>query len=138
MDEEDFQAIIAVLIDELRQIGADEVADEANYVIRSSDAGDAELMPSQQRLTEMLLAFERFLAVRDPRIGREALKRIQTAVKSSYPDGAVVVPTADREVARTEVNLLNAPDLTQLRTQIFGLAQALGSRDRGPSPRDRT
>jgi hypothetical protein len=119
MDEEDFQAIIAVLIDELRQIGADEVADETNYIVRSPEADDAELMPSQPRLTETLLAFERFLAARDGQIGREALERIQIEVKSSFPKGAVVVPTTDTELARTEVNLLAAPT-SQLRTQILG------------------
>jgi hypothetical protein len=145
MDEDDFRAIIEVLIGELRAIGADEVADEANYVVANPETGDGELMEPQERLTEMLLAFERFLAVRDGSVARDALERIQTELRASsrtvstaIPNGAVVVVAAEREFTRGEVNLLNAPDLKPLRAQVHVLVQQLQPPDRGPPPAART
>lgn len=143
MDEDDYRALIEELVGQLRQIGADEIADQANYVVTNPETGEGELLAPQERLIAMLLAFERFLAVRDGKVARVALDRIGATLRQSgtdpgevrTPNGARVVLTSERDLARVEVNLLDAPDLAEIRADVDWLIRQLQPRDGGASPR---
>ena len=98
-----------------------------------------ELLAPQERLIAMLLAFERFLAVRDGKVARVALDRIGATLRQSgtdpgevrTPNGARVVLTSERDLARVEVNLLDAPDLAEIRADVDWLIRQLQPRDGG-------
>lgn len=143
MDEDDYRALIEELVGQLRQIGADEIADQANYVVTNLETGEGELLVPRERLIAMLLAFERFLAVRDGKVARVALDRIGATLRQSgtdpgevrIPNGAYVVLTSERDLASVEVNLLDAPDLAEIRADVDWLIRQLQPRDGGASPR---
>jgi hypothetical protein len=134
MDEEDYRAIIAALAAELRAIGAEDVADEAHYIGVNSETGEPILILPQERLVAMLFAFERFLAVRDGEIGRKAIARLQQNVEGEGPMAAVLVTTEETVSDRAEIDLLDMPDLGQLRSRVRILAEQIGSRDIEPPP----
>jgi hypothetical protein len=134
MDEDDFRAIIVALTIELRNIGADDLADETHYTEVDSETGEPRLMPPEERVQAMLIAFERFLAARDGEVARKAFFRIQQLTEGRGPSGAVLVTTEESVVDRSEIDLLDLPSLSEARSRILALAEQLGVRDIEPPP----
>ena len=125
MDEEDLRAIILRLQDHLREVGAADLAEEIHYVDPDEESGDSRLLPPLERLTRMLEAFERFLAVQDRAIYVDAMRRMQTDSDTAGPLTATVLLNAERGEAPVEISLAEAPDLTDLRRSIASLIERL-------------
>jgi hypothetical protein len=142
MEEDEYRAVIEELVRQLRQVGVDGEAEESNYVVTNPETGESELLAPQERLIAMLQAFERFLAVRDGKVARRALGRIGATLGQSAtgspaevrtPNGASVVLATDRELVRAEINLLDAPDLTEIRGDLDTLIRQLKASGDGSS-----
>jgi hypothetical protein len=96
MEEDEYRALIEELVRQLRQVGADDVAEESNYVVTNPETGEGELLAPQERLIAMLQAFERFLAVRDGKVARGALGRIRATLGSGATGSSADVGTPAR------------------------------------------
>ena len=131
MDDDDFRALVALVQAELRASGAADVANEAHYVIRSSDAEDDRMLPPEKHLVEMLEAFGRMMAVRDRATYNDALKRIRNSVTNEGPVGAFVT-RAPEDTERVDVDLSLSPDLSEVRGDLRHLIGQL--RERGAEP----
>lgn len=124
MDEDDFRALIPIVQANLRDIGAPDLADEVNYVIRDPETGETRLLPASERLIEMLRAFERYMAVRDFATYDDAMERIRRSVEGREPEGVVVLPSPEDE-NNVQVDLSQAPRLTEFRVAVSELVDSL-------------
>ncbi|MDR3525574.1 MAG: hypothetical protein P4L66_15900 [Acetobacteraceae bacterium] len=134
MDDDDFRALIAVLEQELRGAGATDIADPRHYLRPGIEGGEARLLNPQERLVEMLAAFERKLAMEDRATYHKALARMNEALDSDGPQGAVFELVREQERTPIVVDLGDAPELGELRDEIgLLITRLLESRF---SPRD--
>jgi hypothetical protein len=131
VDDEDFRALIAELAARFRAIGADDLADQENYLDRSGDATEPRMLSPRARLIAMLRAFNRFLMVRDRVMYDDAMQRLRESVQGEAPVGALVVPT-DEGIAPSTGDLSEAPDLSAMRADLQGLIEALEAERSGP------
>jgi len=113
VEEEDYLAVIAELERQLRDIGATDLADARHYTWRDAETGDPRMHDGQRRLTLMLEALGRKLAVEDRAIYVDALTRINRVVREGGPRSAAV-ETADRLL----VSLNDAADLSDAREDL--------------------
>jgi hypothetical protein len=113
MDEEDFLALIAVLEQQFRDIGAAELADARHYTLRDPATGDARLYDGHRRLKLMLEALGRRIAIEDRATYNTALARINGAVREGGLRD-VIVEAADGRI----VNLSEAPHLSDVREEL--------------------
>ena len=120
MDENDFREFISTVELRLSEIGASELADEGNYVFQDPNTGEERLLDPKQRLLEMLLAFDRYMAVRDGATFQDAMGRIRQNIRDGFPQGATFVPVADTLVS-AEANLSNVPNLSEVRLSLEAL-----------------
>lgn len=144
MEDDDYRALIEELVRQLIGVGAQDLADEANYIVESPETGEGELLGPRERLIEMLQAFERFLAVRDGSVANAAFDNIQTSLRQSaetavapLPNGVIVELATERGVAPSQVNLLNAPNLRPVRGEVDALVRDLKSIDGDTPPPSR-
>lgn len=144
MEDDDYRALIEELVRQLISVGAQDIAEDANYIVVNPETGEGELLGPRERLIELLQAFERFLAVRDGGAANIAFDNIQTTLRRSaetltapVPNGVVVELAAERDVARVEINLLNAPNLGPIRDDLDALIRQLKSIDGDAPPPSR-
>ena len=129
MDDDDYRALIDMLARELRAIGAGDIADERNYLRPAAEDGEARLHDPQQRLVEMLKAFERKLAIEDRETYDIALKRMNETLRGEGPRGAIVELGLDEDREARIADLAHAPELGQVRRETNRLiGQLLESR----------
>src|SRR3979411_2077012 len=109
MEDDDYRALIEELVRQLIAVGAQGIAEDANYIVVNPETEEGEVWGPRERLIEMLQAFERFLAVRDGGAANVAFDNIQATLRqsaetptASVPTGVVVELAAERDVARVE------------------------------------
>jgi hypothetical protein len=135
MDEDDCRTLIAVLADELRSVGAGDIADERHYLRLDRAGGEARLLDPRTRLIEMLRAFERWLAIRDRATYSAALGRLDGVLRGRGPRGAMVEIAAEEGRAAELVDLGRAPELGELRHDVRRLVDRLIGDGRPPRER---
>lgn len=113
MDEADYLAVIAVLEEQLRGVGAAELADVRHYVLRDTETGDARVPDGRTRLKLMLEALSRKLAVEDRTTYDAALARMNDTLRGEGPRSATV-ETVDGQL----ISLAEAPDLSRVREEL--------------------
>jgi hypothetical protein len=125
MEEEEIEGLVVLVTNQMREVGAAELADESNYLIRESETSEVRVLEPRERLVDMLKAFDRFLAIQDRQTYVNAFRIMNRALSEERaPKGAFVLPTpGSREVA--PVDLSNAPDLSELRARVRNLAARL-------------
>jgi hypothetical protein len=145
MEDDDYRALIDELVRQLVAVGARDLAEDGNYIIANPETGEGELLGPRERLIEMLQAFERFLAVRDGGAANIAFGSILATLRRSaetpadppLPNGVVVELAAERDVARVEISLLDAPNLGPIRNDLDVLIRQLKSLDGDAPPPSR-
>jgi hypothetical protein len=117
MTDDDFRAIIAVVEQRLRDVGAEELANPELYVRRDEDAGEWRRLPPQWHLLDTLKAFDRWLAVRDGTTGAAALARINAVLSDGRMEDAVVTATGE-DAEGSATSLRQAPILETIRRDL--------------------
>lgn len=135
MDDDDFRALIAELERQFIEVEAPELADEANYTFQDENTGEERLLEPRERLIAMLLAFDRYLAVRDGSIFRDAIGRIRQYTRRGGPERVSFVPIADDGTA-APLDFVNIPDLGEVRRSVAFLIEQIRA-EPGP-PRSRS
>lgn len=126
MELEEFEQLIEQTSGLLREAGVGTLADRGRYTVRDppETAGPRALPPDRQ-LIEMLVAFERHLAILDRGTFQSALEIVNGAIVDGELEDAVFIPTA-REGEGATFSLRNAPDLHGLRVRVKELIKRLG------------
>jgi hypothetical protein len=119
MTDDDFLELIGEVKRQLVSVGLPELADDDRY--RIGEGAESRLPTPQEQLEKMLAAFERVIAIHDRRTITEAMNRIAKATEGPAPSGAVIVGLAREGDEVSEVNLLDAPDLSQVRSSTHEL-----------------
>lgn len=132
MNDDDFEDLISLVARRLFDAGAGDLADPAVYVRLDPKTGEGELLPPQERLIEMLAAFDRHMKARDIRTYKTAIERINRNLIDGRVNGVAVVP-ARRERREGPIRLDAAPNLSEPRERL----ETLISRLRGPDRPDR-
>jgi hypothetical protein len=130
VDEDDFRAVIDALADELRSVGAPDIADPRHYGDEDPETGERRLINPQRRLVEMLNGFERFLAIQDRQTYEKAMARMANTLGGEGPKAASVIQTTDGEPR--EYFLYEAPDLREVRNDVLTLIGRLLDGDLRP------
>ena len=131
MNDDDFRAIIALVEQRLRDVGANELANPDLYVRRDEEIDEWRRLSPQEHLLDMLKAFDRWLAVRDGATFAAAQERINDLLKEGRLEDAVVISTGEAGDGAT-VSLAKAPDLGPIRDELRRLiGQLRGTRPRG-------
>jgi hypothetical protein len=120
MTDDDFLAIITIMEQRLRDVGADELANPDLYVRRDDDAGEWRRLPPQWHLLDMLKAFDRWLAVRDGATGASAIARINGVLSDGRMEDAVVMATGEVGDGAAK-SLRQAPVLESVRRDLRNL-----------------
>lgn len=128
MDDEDYLKLIAVVTDELRRFGLEDIADSKNYLDVDIESGDATLFPPHRRLISMLVAFNRAVKVRDRATLDDALKRIARNTMNEGPRDALYLMPTETGAGRP-VSLSEAPYLGEIRFRLENLIIQLGGAD---------
>ena len=143
MDTAEYREIVELLQDQLRQVGAGEVADMRHYTSQDPETDEVRPLAPREQAIALLLAFERYLSVRDRHTLDSGLDRINGALreKSSEHTASVnqvedvtFVPMAN-EVADTSISLNDAPELRTLRRDVKRLVEQM--REDGGPPKER-
>ena len=128
MDDEDYLKLIAVVSEELRGVGLEDIADPKNYLDVDIEHGDVRLFPPHRRLISMLVAFSRAVKVRDRAMLDDALKRIRRSTTNEGPrDALYLMPTEAGE--GRPASLSEAPYLGEVRARLENLIIQLGGAD---------
>ncbi len=128
MDEEDFLEIIAEIRRQFEELGIAELGDIENYITEFHAEVD---YPDNRKLAiEMLLAFDRFLSVRDRTTYNDAMSRIrENCAGPQYPESAVIF-LSERESHMFHVaerqDLSEVKDLSEIRKAMSSLIENLG------------
>lgn len=133
MDEDDFRSIVAVIQDELRTIGGEDLADVDNYVV---GGGELERPLSNAELAiQMLQSFERLLAMRDRSTYTRSMSEIGELVTGGErPESAVVLLGAripEMSGLPPTLNLSDTPDLSDILGELQRLIGRLKEARRG-------
>lgn len=123
MTDDEFRELIGEVKRQLVSVGLPELADDDRY--RIGEGVESRLPTPQEQLAKMLAAFERVIAIHDRRTITDAMSRIADATDGPAPSGAVVVGLAREGEEASEVNLLDAPDLGEVRASTHELAGQL-------------
>jgi hypothetical protein len=119
MEDEDYRALIDLVAEELRRSGVPDIAHERHYVYTDPETGEATLFEPQKRLTLMLEAFERHVAIQDRQVVEKSLETINRVTRGEGPRRVVVALASDG--AAREIDLAEAPDLHIVRQDLVGL-----------------
>ena len=125
MELEEFDELIEETSRLLREAGVGTLADRERYTVRDPETVGPRALPPDRQLTEMLVAFERHLAILDRRTFQSALKIANRAIVDGELEDAVFVPTAE-EGEGTPFSFHDAPDLHELRMRVKDLIERLG------------
>lgn len=134
MDDDDFLAIIAVLETRLRDADAGDIADPRHYLDRDPETGEARMPEPRKRLIEMLLAFDRFLAVRDRQTFKESMESLRRSLGRTADFGLQDVVVVSDDVRAHPVSLSETPDLSELRSDLQRLVGQLIETPYPPRP----
>ncbi len=130
MDEQDYRALIVLTQEELRRVGAPDLADPERYLYRNPETGELRRLDPKKHLMEMLRAFDRHLAIRDRGTYDNALGRMNDVLAEGRVKAAFLVPTEeDGEGAPQALDTL--PDLGQIRSSVERLIGRIAE-DPGP------
>jgi hypothetical protein len=132
MDDDDFRSLIGLVQAELIASGAPDLADERHYAEDRGEDGRVQL-PPQKLLVEMLIAFDRHMAMRDHATYRDAMRSISNTVDGEGPEYAAVEQIRLSEFSDTapEASLDDAPNLGPVRRELRVLIGALLETPRG-------
>jgi hypothetical protein len=130
MDEQDYRTLIALTQEELRRVGAPDLADPERYVYRDPETGELRRLDPKKQLMEMLRAFDRHLAIRDRGTYERALGRLNDVIAEGGVKGAFVVPT-EEEGEGPPQSLGELPDLGETRSSLDRLIGMIAE-DPGP------
>lgn len=131
MNDDDFRALIEIVQAEARASDAADVANDRHYVSRNSDTEDVRMLPPPKHLIAMLEALGRLMAVRDRATYNHSLARIRYHLHGEGPTGAFVTQTTG-DSERSEVNLADTPELSNLRRDLAILIGRLREEDAVP------
>ena len=133
MNRGDFDALVVLTSELLRDAGVEELADRERYTEQGPEAAGPRLLPPDRQLTEMLLAFARHLAVLDRRTFLSAQDSINGLASDGRLEDAVFLPVTEdgEEIA---YSFREAPDLFELRMKLKDLINRLQEESR-PSRR---
>ena len=123
MEQNEYGDLIVLVEERLRELGLGFLSDGSNYIIDDRDADVRRLLPPQERLIEMLAAFERFLASQDQATVDLALSRINEALIDGRVEDARFSPLAGDATAH--YSLMAVPELRQLRDDLSTLVTEL-------------
>lgn len=128
MTEEDFRALIILVEEQLKQIGADDVADAKHYVVEADD-GEFVLLDPFSRLVAMLEALDRKMATQDRQTYEAAMAQLNQATRGDAPHGgpyaAFVEFPRDESSEAVKVDLGDAPSLREVRMMLRRLVGEL-------------
>jgi hypothetical protein len=128
VDDQDYLKLIAVVTEELRGVGLEDIADPKIYLEVDLERGDATLFPPHRRLISMLVAFNRAVKVRDRAMLDDALKRIGRNTMNEGPRDALYLTPTETGEGRP-VSLSEAPYLGEVRARLENLIIQLGGAD---------
>ncbi len=125
MEPEEFEELIEQTSGLLRAAGVGELADRERYTVWDSEAGGPRALPPDRQLTEMLVAFERHLAVLDRVTFQSAVDTVNESIADGRLEDAVFVPTTE-EGEGASFSFRDAPELHALRVRVKELIKRLG------------
>ncbi|MQT13443.1 hypothetical protein [Segnochrobactrum spirostomi] len=133
MDEDDFLHLVALLTEQLQQIGHGDIAEERHYLRADADDDEAVLIPPQELLIEMLAAFERRILTEDIGTYNKSIRIINENTDGSGPDYAEIEiwPTASRGVSYQRISD-HSTDLREVLDDIHSLRAKLIEARRTP------
>ena len=124
MEPEEFEELIEQTCELLRAAGVGELADRERYTVRDPEEVGPRALPSDRQLTEMLVAFERHLAILDRETFRNAMETVNEAIVDGELEDAVFVPTT-QEGEGPSFRFRDAPELHALRVRVKALIKRL-------------
>lgn len=124
MDTEEFDALLAQTEQLLREADLGMLGDRENYVVRDPDAIAPRALSPDRQLIEMLLAFERHLAILDQQTYLDALSTINNTIHDGELKDVVYVPTARGEEEES-YSFFMAPEMSELRNMVKDLIHSL-------------
>jgi hypothetical protein len=130
MDERDYRALIELVEERLRSVGAADLADPQHYVF--FEDGEARLLDPFNRLIQMLEALDRKMAVEDKATYDAAIRSLNRSTAGEGPRAALVELARDQEIDAVKVDLSGAPDLRETRMMLRRLIGQL--RESRPLP----
>ena len=125
MELEEFDELIEQTSQLLREAGVGTLADRERYTVWDPEMVGPRALRSDRQLTEMLVAFERHLAILDRGTFQRSLDIVNDAIVDGELEDAVFVPTA-QEGEGASFSFRNAPDLHGLRVRVKKLIKRLG------------
>lgn len=131
MEPEEFEELIEQTSRLLRVAGVGTLADRERYTVRDPERVAPRALRPDRQLTEMLVAFERHLAILDRGTFQSALETVNDAIVDGELEDAVFVPTA-QEGEGASFSFRNAPDLLDLRMRVKDLIKRLGEEGARP------
>ena len=131
MEPEEFEELIEQTSQLLRGAGVGTLADRERYTVRDPEAIGPRALPPDWQLTEMLVAFERHLAILDRGTFRSAVKIANDAIVEGALEDVVFVPTAE-EGEGAQFSFRDAPDMHELRMRVKDLIKRLGEEGARP------
>lgn len=137
MEDNDYSDLVALVEERLRELGLGFLSDGTNYIVDDRDADEPRLLPPQERLIEILAAFERHLASQDRSTVALALRSINDALVDGQIEDARYSPLVG-SLSIDSYSLMAVPELRGLREELSALRAALNpdtGPDVTPSPR---
>lgn len=131
MDTDDYRTLVELLQNQLREVGAGEIADVRLYASRETDTEDLRPPSPKEHVIAMLEAFDRYLSIRDYNTFSVALARINETLTASTLEDAVFVPLSEA-VETPSISLGEAPDLGSIRKDLRILVDQLRADDGSP------
>lgn len=124
MDTVEYQELVALLEAQLKEVGAGELADISLHALRDQETGERRRRPPREHLIEMLLAFDRYLSIRDHNTLSISLRRINNELDDAKVNDVVFVPIPG-EGEDTPISFDSAPDLRTVREDVKFLIKQL-------------
>lgn len=123
MTDDDFLYLIEEMKRQLVAVGLPELAEDERYQI--GEGMESRLPTPQEQLAKMLATFERVIASHDRQTIVDSMDRIARATDGPAPSGAVVIGLRREGDDASEVNLMEAPDLSEVRASTHELVAEL-------------
>ncbi|ALV29099.1 hypothetical protein [Pannonibacter phragmitetus] len=132
MDDEDYEDLIEIVKDRMRENGLSDLAEDSNFLDPDALAeGRAELPPPQTHLILLLEAFQLHLKWTDRDTVEDNLRFLHESVENGPENAFIEFP--DRADGRP-LFLREIPSLGPLRSELQRLIVALQGEDYEPSP----
>ena len=131
MELDEFEDLIDQTAGLLRGAGVGELADRERYSVRDPEADGPRALRADRQLTEMLVAFERHLAILDRGTFQSALNIANRAIDDGELEDAEFVPTY-QDGEGPSFSFRGAPDLHGLRVRVKELIKRLGEEGAPP------